>query len=132
MADIDVRYITEALNRKVDLPDNKGQDGIDYVVEWKKPTSSDPTWYRVYKSGWVEQGGIELNVTAYNTYVTKNLIKPMKDLIYCIFGNVRAGGSSSVQYNVLQFEPVNRTQYKVKTGCQEAITYAWHVSGQGE
>ena len=30
---------------------------IDYVVESKLPTEEDPTWYRVYKSGWVEQGG---------------------------------------------------------------------------
>lgn len=30
---------------------------IDYVVESKFPTADDPTWYRVYKSGWVEQGG---------------------------------------------------------------------------
>ena len=30
----------------------------DYVVDWQKPTSSNGyTWYRKYKSGWVEQGG---------------------------------------------------------------------------
>lgn len=29
----------------------------DYVVESKVATAEDPTWYRVYKSGWVEQGG---------------------------------------------------------------------------
>ena len=42
---------------------------IDYVVESKFPTDTDPSWYRVYKSGWLEQGGRvqktskELNVT---------------------------------------------------------------------
>ena len=33
-------------------------NSIDYVIESKEPTSSDPTWYRVYKSGWIEQGGV--------------------------------------------------------------------------
>lgn len=33
--------------------------GHDYVVDWQVPTSAnDYTWYRKYKSGWVEQGGI--------------------------------------------------------------------------
>lgn len=32
--------------------------GYDYVVDWQVPTSAnDYTWYRKYKSGWVEQGG---------------------------------------------------------------------------
>lgn len=29
----------------------------DFVVAYKHPTSIDPTWYRLYRSGWVEQGG---------------------------------------------------------------------------
>ena len=31
----------------------------DYVIEWQMPTAENNyTWYRKYKSGWVEQGGI--------------------------------------------------------------------------
>lgn len=33
--------------------------GYDYVVDWQVPTAGNNyTWYRKYKSGWVEQGGI--------------------------------------------------------------------------
>ena len=33
---------------------------IDYVIERQEPTSGNGyTWYRKYKSGWVEQGGIQ-------------------------------------------------------------------------
>lgn len=33
-------------------------DTADYVVEWQRPTDLNGyTWYRKYKSGWVEQGG---------------------------------------------------------------------------
>lgn len=34
-------------------------DGADYVIAYQKPTAANGyTWYRKYKSGWVEQGGI--------------------------------------------------------------------------
>ena len=59
MTDINVGAITEALNNKVDLPTpSTPQDAVDYVVEKQDPTSANGyTWYRKYKSGWVEQGG---------------------------------------------------------------------------
>jgi hypothetical protein len=58
MADINFGAITEALNNKVDLPMGDSQDGVDFVVDWQRPTSENGrTWYRKYKSGWVEQGG---------------------------------------------------------------------------
>ena len=58
--DINIGAITEALNNKVDLPTpSTPQDAVDYVVEKQDPTSANGyTWYRKYKSGWVEQGGI--------------------------------------------------------------------------
>lgn len=35
--------------------------GADYVVAWQTPTDQNNyTWYRKYKSGWVEQGGFWL------------------------------------------------------------------------
>lgn len=39
---------------------NKQTSGlIDYVIEYQEPTSNNNyTWYRKYKSGWIEQGGI--------------------------------------------------------------------------
>ena len=60
MTDINVGAITEALNNKIDLPTpSTPQDAVDYVVEKQDPTSANGyTWYRKYKSGWVEQGGI--------------------------------------------------------------------------
>ena len=33
--------------------------GTDYVVAWQSPTADNNyTWYRLYKSGWVEMGGM--------------------------------------------------------------------------
>ncbi len=67
MADIDIGKISEALNNKVDLPSpTVPQDSVDYVVERQDPTPANGyTWYRKYKSGWVEQGGlITISATA--------------------------------------------------------------------
>lgn len=59
MADINIGAISEALNNKVDLPTpSTPQDAVDYVVAMQRPTAENSyTWYRKYKSGWVEQGG---------------------------------------------------------------------------
>ena len=71
MTDINIGAISEALNNKVDLPSpSTPQDAVDYVVEKQEPTSANGyTWYRKYKSGWVEQGVIKAEVaTAIYTF----------------------------------------------------------------
>ena len=45
----------------------------DYVVDWQIPTSENGyTWYRTYKSGWVEQGGFSDTTSG-----TVNIILPI-------------------------------------------------------
>ena len=52
----------------------------DYVVEWQAPTSENNyTWYRKYKSGWVEQGG---TIVGNATTATINLPVAMADTNY--------------------------------------------------
>jgi len=55
---INVNAIANTLQTKVDLPDGVSQGQCDFVIARKASTAQDPTWYRRYKSGWVEQGGI--------------------------------------------------------------------------
>lgn len=74
---------------------------IDYVVEYKNPTDSDPNWYRKWKSGKLEQGGI---VPAREGNIT--FLKPFANTNYTVIGNIslkyrRAGqgdGSGSVLF----------------------------------
>lgn len=48
----------ETFDNKVDLPVGKTQGDVDLVIESQLPTEENSyTWYRKYKSGWVEQGG---------------------------------------------------------------------------
>lgn len=50
---------------QIRLHDGVTQGGIpfgDTVIEWQVPTAENNyTWYRKYRSGWVEQGGIIKN-----------------------------------------------------------------------
>ena len=90
---IDVNQLSNALQQKVDLPSGKSQADIDYVIEWKAPTSSDPTWYRLYKSGWVEQGG---RATANGSEQTVGVVLPvtMRDTNYYVSSSTMGFGSS--------------------------------------
>ena len=55
-------------------------NGMDYVIEsWQNGTS----WYRLYKSGWLEQGD-RTPETASSPY-TVSLMKPYRDTTYSIF-----------------------------------------------
>lgn len=49
---------TELFNGKADLNLLNTASNVDFVVERQEPTAGNNyTWYRKYKSGWVEQGG---------------------------------------------------------------------------
>ena len=54
---------------------------LDYVIEKQEPTSANNyTWYRKYKSGWVEQGGLATSSTSGTS--TINLPITMADTNY--------------------------------------------------
>lgn len=59
--------------------------GADYVVEFQAPTvDNNYTWYRKYKSGWVEQGGLNhsINLSASGSSNMINLPVTMADTNY--------------------------------------------------
>ena len=80
--DINFGAITEALNDKADRDLNNMTANIDYVVE--SYNDEDGNWYRLYKSGWVEQGGFY--GSGYTNYTTKtiSLLKPFLSTYYSI------------------------------------------------
>lgn len=74
-----------ALSGKVDLPSGKTQANIDFVVESFKDNSG--SWYRKYKSGWLEQGGVtpalEIPLTPSSSVATVTFLKPFSKLYSC-------------------------------------------------
>lgn len=84
MSDINIGAITEALNDKTDR-DMRNVDntaGADAVIEYQEPTADNSyTWYRKYKSGWVEQGGaVVVNSASVGggTYSTTTITFPIE------------------------------------------------------
>jgi hypothetical protein len=136
-ADINVGAITEALNSKVDLVNGVPQDAVDYVVAMQRPTADNNyTWYRKYKSGWVEQGGVQEMSGGENTV---SLLVPMANDQYLI--NIRqratknASNTESPNKNTVgNFAAVINsmtTSSFVARGSTELNVYCfyWQVSG---
>ena len=66
----DTSYIDGLLATKADTDLGNIPTNYDYVVESQLPTADNGyTWYRKYKSGWVEQGAINVEIgTAIYTF----------------------------------------------------------------
>ena len=60
----------ELFNGKADRNLLNTTDNVDIVIESQLPTASNYTWYRKYKSGWVEQGGYIAVSGQQNTPIT--------------------------------------------------------------
>lgn len=99
---IDIGQITEALNDKADRDLNNTQPVADYVVESQLPTAENNyTWYRLYKSGWVEQGGCNFQQSATWIKSTFTFKIPMADTYYVVScvesANSKAGDAPTVE-----------------------------------
>lgn len=67
-----------------------GVTGADYVVESYSDDSGN--WYRKYKSGWLEQGGI---ISPSSTWSTVNLLKPYVNTQYIVVAAVINGNTGA-------------------------------------
>lgn len=66
MAEINIGQISEALNDKADRDLHNVDTTVkaDAIIDFQAPTAENNyTWYRKYKSGWVEQGGAIIGLT---------------------------------------------------------------------
>ena len=126
MVDIDIGVISEALNNKTDrnMRNVDTTAKADSVIDYQEPTEENGyTWYRKYKSGWVEQGGdIQLNTTS--------VIFPveMADSNYiCSIVFRSTTNSTNVTYNSAY------TQTQTTTGftciSSSSIHKSWQVCG---
>lgn len=114
---------TELFNQKADLNLSNTASNIDFIVESQEPTAGNNyTWYRKYKSGWVEQGGIKVaNTTTVNFPVTM----ANTDYWYIVKGNYNnASGSYASSHDYVTTK--NTTNFVLSTG---GTTVCWQVNG---
>ena len=106
----------------------------DYVVQSQTPTSSNNyTWYRKYKSGWVEQGGLMSN-RALTSQVTLSATMPIETIGNTIMASpVYVSGESVVVVTTfISGKTINVTLERNNTASNQNTTASarWFVCGQ--
>ena len=125
---------TTALAGKANIDLSNVPTNIDYVVEYKNPTDSDPTWYRKWKSGKLEQGGVAPAVVENITF-----LKPFANTNYTVIGNIsltyRRIGQGDGSGSVLFFPEATSFCYVSLAarnfGDIGTQNIAWRAEGQG-
>jgi len=100
---------------------------VDYIIKRWSGTSS---WYRIWKSGWVEQGGqcAGTSASAHNT-VTITFLVAFANTKYVGFKNYNASGTSTPVVGHVSIYDKTTTSAKTYTyGTQERD---WYVCGIG-
>lgn len=116
-----------ALSGKANVALDNVPSNIDYVVESK--VNSDGSWYRKYKSGWLEQGGIGLTVSG-NAAKTVTLIKPFKDTKY-IVNWLDQDGFTSYGEGSRGVSDKTTTSFGAYNGQDKNMNIGWIAIGQG-
>lgn len=105
--------------------DTRTTNLLDYVVESQSPTADNNyTWYRKYKSGWIEQGGLVLSVSG---AITITFPVEMANNHYTILKTLSTNSSNSgVAYNQVSFYSLTTTSATTATAGAD---FSWVVYG---
>ena len=126
---IDTGAILEALNDKTDR-DCRNVDttaGADAVIEWQAPTAANNyTWYRLYKSGWVEQGG-RLSINGQISSTNKRITFPIKMESSTYYANASQDANVAIPTYV-GWQSTTQMSIGVASGSSSGTT-TWEVKG---
>ena len=104
----------------------------DYVVEWQAPTDlNNYTWYRKYKSGWVEQGGQSDN-SSQSTPYTVTLPVPMQNANYTAMVTSTVTGNGYIPRAYDRTTTTFQIRCDVfSSGSNPTAVRLWYVCGMG-
>lgn len=107
---------------------------IDFVVE---SYVNGTNWYRVYKSGWVEQGGYTSGVEN-NNDLNVVFLKPMENNKYTatIGWDLNDDGIYHSRHAVIRYGTRTTTGFSIRNArdigsSADGMAISWQVSGQG-
>lgn len=106
-----------------------GSSGSDYVIEYQMPTAENSyTWYRKYKSGWVEQGGCIPQGSG--AIIDVKFPIPMATNHNPIWISTQNVGNETVDFNSIGVGDVTTIGFS----CYESNTYDkyWKTEGVAE
>lgn len=99
--------------------------GYDYVIESQTPTSQNNyTWYRKYKSGWVEQGGQKISNTK-----TYELPIRMANTNYTVLLECKNNYAITLQYNIVDNKHIDATSETITAEEYNGWDGLWFVMG---
>ncbi len=124
---------TETFNAKADCDLMNISDNVDIVIESQLPTEENGyTWYRKYKSGWVEQGGILNSQTisaGYSANQELTLPVEMANNSFTITFGALAGGFPHAVLKTRTTTGGTVQQANRAGSGSAAIQHAWYVCG---
>ncbi len=112
-----------ALGSKANVDLNNVSSNIDYVVE---SYQNGTEWYRIYKSGWVEQGGLNSNNTT--TKRVQTLLKPYSNVNYRILLSYNETDAVANGAIVAALGKTT-TSFNLKSWSSDPVY--WRAEGQG-
>ncbi len=122
---------TELFNDKADTNLNNVNNNIDFIIDSQKPTAENNyTWYRLYRSGWVEQGGYRTSVS--NTVITLPI--PMSDTNYTLIKTINndyQGNENAVTWGSASAAKISTTQIRLNQTIGGDIQ-SWEVKGKAD
>ena len=103
----------------------------DWVIEYQNPTADNNyTWYRKYKSGWVEMGGrTRIGETQNETRSVSLPVQMADNQYYCTISWVGREGNSGAYSGVTKDDSSTATTLVLKCWLTAAHTAYWHVCG---
>lgn len=108
-----------------------GGYAIDTLVAFQAPTAANNyTWYRKYSSGWVEQGGTNVNVNEVSTTVITLPIE-MADTYYTALAQNNSLSTASDTENGVGIQRTSTTTVTLFTHYvnPNTINVSWEVKG---
>ena len=118
---------TGALAGKANADLSNCPANYDYVVD--SQILSDGSWYRKYKSGWLEQGGKSAVVApGGNTIVTFS--KAFANTTYTVLAQVCGGYTAKAEANA-PITAQTETGFTIYSGSYATSTFNWRAEGQG-
>ena len=130
--EIDINKVYEDMELKANTSLSNVTANIDFVVE---SYNDGVNWYKVYKSGWVEQGGRYQGYDTSNVgiYATVNLLKPFANADYKVTGT--ADGSNYMFWLTYDKKYRTTTSFQCGTSYHDGSGYLksfyWFACGQG-
>lgn len=103
----------------------------DYVIAWQTPTADNNyTWYRKYKSGWVEQGGRTRVGEIQNG--TQNITLPIEmsdNQYWCILSWLGREGNSGAYSGITKSDNSTPTTLVIQVYLTGTHNLQWSVQG---